>query len=53
MNLLNNLILVSLLTQRPNQIIKELQVGAFIIKVKKAQPAMLKILIDRNFSGRN
>ena len=31
---------------------KELQVGALIIKVKKAHPAMLKILIDLNFSGK-
>lgn len=37
---------------RPSQIIKELHVGAFIIKVKKAQPAILKILIDLNFYGR-
>lgn len=28
---------------------KELQVGALIIRVKKAQPAMLKIEIDLNF----
>jgi hypothetical protein len=32
---------------------KELQVGAFIMRVKNAQPAILKMLIDRNFSGRN
>lgn len=49
MNLLKSFILVSLFTQRPSQIMKELQVGALIIRVKKAQPAMLKIEIDLNF----
>lgn len=51
-NLLNSLTFVSLLTHRPNHIMKELHVGALIISVKKAHPAMLKILIERNFSGR-
>lgn len=30
----------------------ELHVGALIIKVKNAQPAILKILIDLNFYGK-
>lgn len=32
--------------------IKALHVGALIIKVKNAQPAILKMLIDLNFYGR-
>jgi len=53
MNLLNNLTLVSDLAQRPNLVMTQLQVGAFIIMVKKAHPAMLNTLIDLNFSGKN
>lgn len=49
MNLLKSFIFVSLFTQRPSQIMKELQVGALIIRVKKAHPAMLKMEIDLNF----
>jgi len=49
MNLWKSLTFVSLFTHRPSQIMKEEQVGALIIKVKKAHPAILKILIDLNF----
>lgn len=52
MNLLNNFTFVSLFTQRPNQIMKELQVGALIIRVRKAHPAILNMEIDLNFYGR-
>ena len=53
MNLLNSLTLMSDLAQSPSLMITQLQVGALIIIVKKAQPAMLNTLIDLNFSGRN
>ncbi len=45
--------MVSLFTHNPNLIITELQVGALIIKVKNAHPAILNIQIDLNFYGKN
>ena len=52
MNFLKNLIFVSLFTQRPNFLITKLQVGAFIINVKNAQPDVFNKLTILNFGFR-